>query len=67
VLDHSFAGVIIDDNFLATLPAQVDACGENGEFHTFVFDGPNFQCPVKFSLGQRVQRGAFWFRDLLPA
>src|SRR5215510_4469510 len=67
VLDSSFAGVIIDDRFLSTLPSHVDPCGENGEFHTFVFDGPNFQWPVKFTLGEKVRRDSFWFRDLLPA
>jgi uncharacterized protein (TIGR00290 family) len=66
VLDPSFAGIIIDENFLAALPSSVDPCGENGEFHTFVFDGPNFKEAVKFSLGERVQRDAFWFRDLVP-
>lgn len=66
VLDPSFAGAFIDESFLAALPAHVDPCGENGEFHTFVFNGPNFKEPVKFSLGDRVQRDRFWFRDLLP-
>lgn len=66
VLDHSFAGMIIDENFLAALPANVDPCGENGEFHTFVFDGPNFNEAIKFSVGETVQRDSFWFCDLLP-
>jgi uncharacterized protein (TIGR00290 family) len=66
VLDRSFAGMIIDENFLAALPANVDPCGENGEFHTFVFDGPNFAQPVEFSVGERVSRDGFWFCDLLP-
>jgi uncharacterized protein (TIGR00290 family) len=66
VLDSSFAGILIDENFLAALPAHVDPCGENGEFHTFVFDGPNFKAPVNFSLGDKVQRDRFWFCDLLP-
>lgn len=65
-LDSSYAGVFIDEHFLSALPAHVDPCGENGEFHTFVFDGPNFNTSVKFSLGEVVQRGGFWFRDLLP-
>lgn len=67
VLDPSFAGAFIDEGFLAALPAHVDPCGENGEFHTFVFDGPNFTEAVKFSNGETVQREQFWFRDLLPA
>jgi uncharacterized protein (TIGR00290 family) len=66
VLDRSFAGRLIDESFLSTLPAQVDPCGENGEFHSFVFDGPGFSAPVKFSLGDTVLRESFWFRDLLP-
>ncbi len=66
VLDQSFAGRLIDESFLSSLPAQVDPCGENGEFHSFVFDGPIFTAPVKFSLGQTVLRESFWFRDLVP-
>jgi uncharacterized protein (TIGR00290 family) len=66
VLDQSFAGRLIDESFLSALPAQVDPCGENGEFHSFVFDGPIFNTPVKFSLGESVLRESFWFRDLLP-
>lgn len=66
VLDRSFAGMIIDENFLAALPAHVDPCGENGEFHTFVYDGPNFAQPVEFSVGETVSRNGFWFCDLLP-
>ncbi|MGH9958835.1 MAG: diphthine--ammonia ligase [Pyrinomonadaceae bacterium] len=66
VLDPSFAGMMIDESFLAALPLRVDPCGENGEFHTFVFDGPNFKSAVEFSLGEIVQRDGFWFCDLLP-
>jgi uncharacterized protein (TIGR00290 family) len=65
VLDQSFAGRLIDESFLASLPAQVDPCGENGEFHSFVFDGPIFTAPVKFSLGETILRESFWFCDLL--
>ena len=61
-----FAGRFIDESFLASLPAEVDPCGENGEFHSFVFDGPIFAEAVKFSLGEAVLRNGFWFRDLLP-
>ena len=67
VLDQSFAGRTIDEGFLSSLPSSVDPCGENGEFHTFVFDGPNFKEPVKFLLGDRVQRERFSFCDLVPA
>jgi diphthamide synthase (EF-2-diphthine--ammonia ligase) len=48
------------------LPPGVDPCGENGEFHTFVFDGPIFQTPVRFAAGEKVLRDGFWFCDLLP-
>ena len=66
VLDQSFAGRLIDESFLSALPDQVDPCGENGEFHSFVFDGPIFTAPVKFLPGETVLRESFWFRDLLP-
>ena len=65
-LDESFAGRLIDESFISSLPAQVDPCGENGEFHTFVFDGPDFSEPLKFSLGETVLRESFWFCDLVP-
>lgn len=65
-LDPSFAGKVIDDEFLRRLPPQVDPCGENGEFHTFVFAGPNFREQVKFSIGEVVVRDGFCFCDLLP-
>jgi uncharacterized protein (TIGR00290 family) len=66
-LDPSFAGRVIDEQFLADLPSDVDPCGENGEFHTFVFDGPMFEDAVKFSFGEIVCRDSFWFCDLVPA
>ncbi|AHM59050.1 PP-loop superfamily ATP-utilizing enzyme [Flammeovirgaceae bacterium 311] len=59
VLDESFAGRHIDRDFLkdlSGLPAYVDPCGENGEFHTFVFDGPIFNKPVDFTVGEKVYR-----------
>jgi diphthamide synthase (EF-2-diphthine--ammonia ligase) len=65
-LDPSFCGRVIDAEFLADLPPGVDPCGENGEFHTFVFDGPNFSKPVNFSIGEVVCRDSFWFCDLVP-
>ena len=66
VLGAEFAGRIIDKDFVLSLPSLVDPCGENGEFHTFVFDGPNFKQLVPFSKGEIVQRDGFWFCDLLP-
>ncbi len=55
-LDKSFCGRIIDENFIKDLPHNVDVCGENGEFHTFAFDGPLFKNPVTFSKGEIVYR-----------
>ncbi len=55
-LDKSFAGRLIDSSFLSNLPANVDPCGENGEFHTFVFDGPIFSKSVSFQLGEIVYK-----------
>jgi len=65
-LAPSFVGRVIDEEFLSQLPPHIDPCGENGEFHTFVFDGPTFKDPVKFFLGEIVFRDSFWFCDLLP-
>lgn len=56
VLDESFCGRTLDHNFINSLPAGVDPCGENGEFHTFVYDGPIFNEPVGFEIGEKVQR-----------
>ena len=65
-LDSRFAGRVIDEQFLAELPHDIDPCGENGEFHTFVFGGPNFREAVAFSFGEIVLRDGFWFADLVP-
>ncbi len=67
VLDSSFAGRELDESFFADLPPGVDPCGENGEFHTFVFDGPIFQQPIPIRIGEKVTRDGFCFCDLLPA
>ena len=56
LLDKSFAGRVIDKEFIRDLPANVDPCGENGEFHTFVFDGPIFKRPIDFFIGDVVYR-----------
>jgi uncharacterized protein (TIGR00290 family) len=67
VLGKEFAGRIIDENFLTELPSFVDPCGENGEFHSFVFDGPIFNGAVRFSVGEKVLRDErFYFCDLVP-
>jgi uncharacterized protein (TIGR00290 family) len=55
-LDKSFCGRIIDEKFLEDLPPNVDACGENGEFHTFVFDGPIFKSPIEFTKGEIIYK-----------
>lgn len=54
LLSKDFAGRVIDRDFLKDLPKNVDPCGENGEFHTFVFDGPIFKTPIKYQLGDIV-------------
>lgn len=54
--DQDFVGTIIDENFIDNLPEGVDPCGENGEFHTFCFDGPIFKNPISFTIGEKVYR-----------
>jgi len=66
VLDASFAGRELDASFFADLPLGVDPCGENGEFHTYVFDGPVFKTPIAIRVGEKVLRDGFCFCDLLP-
>ena len=65
-LTADFAGQEYDMPFLQRLPAQVDPCGENGEFHSFAFDGPMFRHAVNVTPGETVSRGGFIFTDLLP-
>ena len=65
-LDRRFAGRMLDGQFLSEVPRDVDPCGENGEFHTFVFDGPNFRRRIEFTFGDIVLRDGFWFADLVP-
>lgn len=75
--DANFVGTIIDHDFIENLPKGVDPCGENGEFHTFCFDGPIFKKPVPFTLGETryqsyknpdseatTSESGFWFIDL---
>jgi len=66
VLAPSFAGRQLDDSFFRDLPPHADPCGENGEFHTFVFDSPIFQSPIPIRTGEIVNRDGFVFCDLLP-
>ena len=56
MLDESFVGRVIDESFLNDLPDYVDICGENGEYHSFVFDGPIFRKPVEFEIVSRYYR-----------
>jgi len=65
VLDRSFAGRVLNEQFFDDLPAHADPCGENGEFHSFVYDGPIFQKPVQCKTGEVVERDSFVFCDLL--
>jgi uncharacterized protein (TIGR00290 family) len=65
-LPHGFAGRELDDSFFRDLPPGVDPCGENGEFHTFVFDGPIFRRAIPFCRGEVLERDSFVFCDLLP-
>jgi uncharacterized protein (TIGR00290 family) len=67
VLDRSFAGRELDASFFSELPLNVDPCGENGEFHTFVFDGPIFRTPISVRAGEIVERDSFVYCDLLPS
>ncbi|CAA7390072.1 Dph6-related ATP pyrophosphatase [Chryseobacterium fistulae] len=75
-LDKSFAGRVIDHDCIKDLPKHVDPCGENGEFHTFTFDGPIFKKPIQFEIGETIKKTypnpnkqhtedyVFWFCDL---
>jgi len=63
---RELAGKYFDNEFLKHLPHDVDPCGENGEFHSFAFDGPAFSKEVNIQVGETVQRGDFVFTDVLP-
>ena len=60
-----FVGRLYDEEFLRTLPPGIDPCGENGEFHSFVFDGPIFTWPVSLTVGEIVTRDGRYYADLL--
>jgi uncharacterized protein (TIGR00290 family) len=61
-----FVGRLYDEEFLQALPSEIDPCGENGEFHSFVFDGPIFKRPVSVRVGEIVTRDGRYYADLLP-
>ncbi|HTC32937.1 MAG TPA: hypothetical protein VK724_06180 [Bryobacteraceae bacterium] len=64
VLPAEFAGRDFDSHFLADLPPHIDPCGENGEFHSFVYDAPGFRHPIPVTVGEIVERDGFVFADL---
>jgi len=76
LLDESFVGRELDQSFIDDLPERVDPCGENGEFHTFCYDGPIFNSPILFERGENIykeyksptekdQNVGFWFHELI--
>jgi uncharacterized protein (TIGR00290 family) len=65
-LGKDFAGRPIDMDLIRDLPDGVDPCGENGEFHSYVYDGPIFQRPVEVTVGEVVLRDVRYFADLVP-
>ncbi len=65
-LGREFAGRPIDEDLIRDLPDGVDPCGENGEYHSYVYDGPIFQRPVGLSVGEVVLRDVRYFADLIP-
>lgn len=64
---RQLAGRWYDEAFLGDLPAEVDPCGENGEFHTVVVDGPDFSQGIEVAVGERVERDGFLYVDVIPA
>ncbi len=66
-LDKKFIGRTFDEHFLSQLPSTVDPCGENGEFHSFVYNGPIFRQKISHTTGKVVLReNRFYYCDLLP-
>jgi len=66
-MPRDLAGHAFDDDLLGRLPSGVDPCGENGEFHTFVYGGPMFRKEIPVKIGDTVEREGFVFTDVLPA
>lgn len=64
---HELAGRWYDQQLVDALPPSVDPCGENGEFHTFVVDGPDFAHPLNVTVGDITDRNGFVYADILPA
>lgn len=65
IVPKDFCGKNFDNSFLNSLPQNVDRCGENGEFHSFVYDGPMFSTPLRIKTGEIVEKGEFIFADVL--
>jgi len=63
VLPAGFAGRELTPSLLESMPSGIDPCGENGEFHTFVFDGPMFSQPLDIEMGEVAERDGFVFAD----
>ena len=63
---RSIAGRWYDEALLSELPPDIDPCGEKGEFHTFVVDGPGFAHPLDVGVGEVVERDGFVFADVVP-
>ena len=66
-LSPDFVGRDFDHSLLRDLPAHIDPCGENGEFHSFVYAGPMFNRAISIEQGEKTERDGFWFCDVLPA
>ena len=66
-LDCSFAGCRFDEKLLSSLPDGIDPCGENGEFHSFVYAGPMFRSEIGIEVGEKVTKAPFIFTDVFPA
>jgi uncharacterized protein (TIGR00290 family) len=64
-LPAAFCGRAFDHRLLGELPRGVDPCGENGEFHSFVWDGPMFRAPIAVRVGETVERDGFFYADVL--
>ena len=68
MLDGKFCGKAYDKKFISELPAGIDPCGENGEFHSFVHDGPIFKVPIRFAIGETVLRDRrYCYTDILTS
>jgi len=65
-LSENYLGRVIDERFIEELKTQknIDLCGERGEYHTFVYDGPIFKNPVRFKIGEKNKRDKNWFLEL---